>query len=106
MLVDCDPGESCASAQITELVKTTARALSLTPDDIPDRVRASETIKRLLSNLGTLAQGIAELRNLYGTGHGRVASAKGLASRHAKLAVGAASTLAVFFVETHNTRDA
>ncbi|MEO1145634.1 MAG: abortive infection family protein [Cyanobacteria bacterium J06638_22] len=29
---------------------------------------------------------------------------KGLGSRHAKLAVGAASTLAVFLLETHNER--
>lgn len=60
-----------------------------------------ETIRRLLSNLATITSGIAELRNSYGTGHGKAASSKGLGPRHAKLAVGAASTLAVFLAETH-----
>jgi hypothetical protein len=45
---------------------------------------------------GIRTQGIAELRNHYGTGHGKAAGAKGLSSRHAKLAVGAAASLAVW----------
>ncbi len=39
--------------------------------------------------------------SLYGTGHGQHGSSSGLTTRHAKLAVGAASTLAVFLFETH-----
>jgi hypothetical protein len=93
------------SAEIPELVKLTAKSLELTPDDIPDKAKAAETIKRLLSNLGSTTQGLAELRNQYGTGHGKPAGAKGLTARHAKLAAGAASTLAVFLVETHNERN-
>lgn len=92
------------SADVPELVKLTAKELELTPNDIPDTAKAAETIKRLLSNLATITQGIAELRNHYGTGHGKAAGAKGLSSRHAKLAVGAASTLAVFLAETHNEK--
>jgi hypothetical protein len=92
------------SADIPELIKLTAKVLELTPDDIPDKAKAVDTIRRLLSNLGTISQGIAELRNHYGTGHGKAAGAKGLGTRHAKLAVGAASTLAVFLAETHNER--
>jgi len=93
------------SVEIPELVKLTAKSLELTPDDIPDKAKAAETIKRLLSNLGSITQGLAELRNQYGTGHGKPAGAKGLTARHAKLAAGAASTLAVFLVETHNERN-
>ncbi len=89
---------------LAQLVKLTSKELELTPNDIPDKAKASETIKRLLSNLATITQGIAELRNRYGTGHGKDASSTGLGSRHAKLAVGAASTLAVFLAETHRTR--
>ncbi len=92
------------SAELPELIKLTVKALELTPDNIPARAKAAETIKRLLSNLSTITQGIAELRNQYGTGHGKVAGSKGLGTRHAKLAVGAASTLAVFLAETHNER--
>src|SRR5712692_9311683 len=86
-------------ADIPQLVKLTSRELELTPDDIPDKAKAADTIKRLLSNLATITQGVAELRNHYGTGHGKQANTKGLSSRHAKLAVGAASTLAVFLAE-------
>lgn len=89
---------------IPELVKLTSKELQLTPDDIPDQAKASKTIKRLLSNLATITQAIAELRNQYGTGHGKHAQTKGLTSRHARLAVGAASTLAVFLSETHQAR--
>lgn len=92
------------NADIPELVKLTSKELELTPDDIPEKAKASDTIKRLLSNLATITQGVAELRNHYGTGHGKAAGAKGLQPRHAKLAVGAASTLAVFLAETHNER--
>jgi len=89
---------------INALVKATCSALALTPDDVPSEAKAAGTIKRLLSNLATVAQGVAELRNSYGTGHGKPAGTKGLQSRHAKLAVGAATTLAVFLVETHQVR--
>ncbi len=91
-------------ADLPQLVKLTSRELALTPDDIPEQAKAADTIKRLLSNLATITQGIVELRNRYGMGHGKEATAKGLTSRHAKLAVGAASTLAVFLIETHRAR--
>ena len=83
-------------------MKTTAKALELTPQDVPDKAKAADIIRRLLSNLGSITQGVAELRNQHGTGQGKKAGTKSLGSRHAKLAVGAASTPAVFFIETHN----
>ncbi|MFM2057468.1 MAG: hypothetical protein RLY71_1853 [Pseudomonadota bacterium] len=92
------------NADIPELVKLTTKELELTPDGIPEKAKAYETIKRLLSNLASITQGVAELRNHYGTGHGKAAGTKGLQPRHAKLAAGAASTLAVFLTETHNER--
>jgi hypothetical protein len=96
--------EFSKNADVPELVKLTAKELELTPADIPGKAKAAETIKRLLSNLATITQGVAELRNHYGTGHGKVASTQGLQPRHARLAAGAASTLAVFLAETHNER--
>lgn len=90
---------------LPKLVKSTVTVLQLTPDNIQEQAKASETIKRLLSNLASITQGVAELRNHYGTGHGKIGANKGLQARHAKLAVGAASTLAVFLTETHKVRD-
>jgi hypothetical protein len=92
------------SADLPELIKLTVKTLELAPANIPESSKAANTIKRLLSNLATITNGIAELRNQYGTGHGKAAGSKGLGSRHAKLAVGAASTLAVFLAETHNEK--
>jgi len=88
------------------LVKKTTKALRLTADDIGDTVKAADTIKRMLNNLGTIVQGSAELRNAYGTGHGKskTQARRGLKPRHARLAVGAASTLGVFLWETHEER--
>ena len=91
---------------LPQLVKRTVKELKLTPDDIPDKAKAAETIRILLSNLATITNGVAELRNKYGTGHGKEAKTKGLGPRHAKLAVGAASTLAVFLAETHRETSA
>lgn len=76
--------------------------LNLVPETVPEAARGADMIKRLLSNLGTIGNGLAELRNLYGTGHGKHGSATGLSARHAKLAVGADSTLVVFLFETHS----
>ena len=91
-------------SDLPKLVKLTSKELELTPEDIPDKAKAVETIRRLLSNLASITQGVTELRNKYGTGHGRTAGSGGLSSRHAKLAVGSASTLAVFLAETHKVR--
>lgn len=86
---------------IPTLTKATLKELNLVPEGVPNAARGADVIKRLLSNLSTIGYGLAELRGLYGTGHGQHGSTPGLSTRHAKLAVGAASTLAVFLFETH-----
>ncbi|HBE22387.1 MAG TPA: hypothetical protein DDW21_02825 [Verrucomicrobiales bacterium] len=86
---------------VPTLTKTTLKELNLVPDGIDESTRGADVIKRLLSNLGTIGNGLAELRGLYGTGHGKHGNASGLTARHAKLAVGAAATLATFLFETH-----
>lgn len=43
---------------------------------------------------------VAELRNLYGTGHGKDKKRTGLNERHARLTVGAGVTLLTFLLET------
>jgi len=86
---------------ISTLTKETLKELKLVPEGIQEAARGSDVIKRLLSNLGTIGNSLAELRGLYGTGHGKHASTSGLGARHAKLAVGAAATLTIFLFETH-----
>ena len=86
---------------ISDLTKRTSKELKLLPDDIPEKARGKKTIQRLLSNLGTIGICLEELRDIYGTGHGKVGNNKGLSPRHAKLAVGAVATLVTFLFETH-----
>lgn len=86
---------------VSTLTKETLKALKLVPEGIPEAGRGSDVIKRVLSSLGQISNGLTELRNLYGTGHGKHGKAPGLTPRHAKLAVGAAATLATFLFETH-----
>lgn len=92
------------NADVQGLVKAVREALGLLPENIPDSARGVKAMRGLLGNLGTIAQALGELRNLYGTGHGRAGTSRGLTSRHARLAVGAASTLAMFLMETHKER--
>jgi len=89
---------------LLQLLKQTTKQIQLTPDGIPDTIKAAKSIKSILGSLTTVVQGLSELRNQYGSGHGKKASFKGLTSRHAKLSVGAASTLAIFLLETHKFR--
>jgi hypothetical protein len=89
---------------LVPLVKQTMKHLHLVPADIPDAVKGAQTIKAVLGNLAMISQGMAELRNLYGTGHGKHAKHKSVPVRHARLTVGAATTLASFLFETHTAR--
>jgi hypothetical protein len=88
------------------LTKATLKELGLVPEGIPEKSRGNDIVKRLLQNLGTIGNGLAELRGLYGTGHGKEGRVGGLTTRRAKLAVGAAATLATFLFDTHEeTKD-
>lgn len=86
---------------VSHLSKEVLKILKLTPDDISDTVKASDTIKQLLGNLSAISQSMAELRNSYGSGHGKDIKFKGLTPRHARLAVGAAVTAVHFIWETY-----
>lgn len=52
-----------------------------------------ESGKAIFGALSTLAGGIAELRNVHGTGHGRARGDDRIGARQARLAVGAAATI-------------
>lgn len=83
------------------LVKMTIKALKILPDNLAKSGGTEKTITVLLNNLGSIGHQLAEMRNLYGTGHGKPTQHVGLEKRHAKLAVGAAATLAIFLYDSH-----
>ena len=89
-----------------QLTKKVMKLLKVTPNDIDDTIPAAKAMKQILGNLSAIAEGMATLRNSYGSGHGRAASYKGLEERHAKLAVGSSITLVEFLWCTHErTKD-
>jgi len=90
---------------IPTLTKATLKELRLVPEGIQDATRGSDIIKSLLRSLGSIGNDLAQLRGLYGTGHGRSGREGGLTGRHAKLAVHAAATFATFLLETHLERE-
>jgi hypothetical protein len=93
-----------ANLDLPKLVKAALDELNLLPEGVPEQAKGAKTIRVLLSNLATISQGLAEIRGLYGTGHGKEGKSRGLGPRHARLAVGAAATLALFLFETHKER--
>lgn len=90
---------------LPQLTKLLAKELKLVPEGISDEAKGAKTIRLILSNLSALTQYLAELRGLYGSGHGRDGKHRGLTPRHARLAVGAAVTFIEFVTETHHWRD-
>lgn len=93
-------------ADLPELTKLLAKELKLVPEGISDAAKGAETIRLILRNLSALSQYLAELRGLYGSGHGRDGRHRGLEPRHARLAVGTAVAFIDFVTETHHQRDA
>jgi hypothetical protein len=85
---------------VPQLVKKVCEELKLTPANIPDEIAAARSIKTVLGNLAAISTSISEMRNAYGTGHGKRANYKGLSPRHARLAVGTATTAVYFLWES------
>jgi len=92
------------SPDIPALTKEVLKELKLVPDGVSDQTRGSDTIKRILRSLGSIGNDLAELRGLYGTGHGKHGQAIGLTPRHARLAVATAAAFCAFLFDTHKDR--
>ena len=90
---------------LPQLLRKTRDVLGLLPEQVDEQVKGAKAVRKILQGLGTAGQGLAELRNLYGTGHGAKAKPRGLGPRHARLAAGSAATLAGFLLETHEERE-
>lgn len=89
---------------IPSLLKKVQKGLKLLPAGVDHAARGEEIIRTLLSNLGQIAVRLAELRNLYGTGHGSGQTRNGLELRHAKLAVSSGIALCTFLLDTLKSR--
>jgi hypothetical protein len=91
------------AAGLTDLYKLVARELRLSREAVPASAKGSAAAHRVLQNLATAVQGLAELRNELGLGHGRTARSPALA-RHARLAANSARAIVEFVLETWHER--
>ena len=74
--------------------------LNLNATDVQD-----ENLRKILSGMSSLVDGIAGLRTRRGSAHGHdLRKSYRIEARHARLASHAAFTLAMFFLETVETR--
>ena len=82
------------SDNVSQLTKKTMDALSLLPENVQD------AIKSVLGNLRAIPTKLAEIRNPFGSGHGKSASFRGLEARHAQLAIESSITFVNFIWST------
>ena len=92
-----------ADSDVPQLTNTVLKELNLLPDNVQSSDPGASSIKALLGNLRAIPSKLAELRNRYGSGHGKSASFIGLEERHAKLAVGCSITFVEFVWNTYES---
>jgi len=93
------------SDDLGDLTKRVAKELQLVPEGITDQMKGADNIRLILRNLTQLTNNLAQLRGLYGTGHGRDGQHKGLQPRHARLAVASAVAFIDFIADTYRHRE-
>ena len=89
------------SDDVPQLADKTMNVLNLLPANVQSTDRGADAIKAVLGNLRAIPTKLAEIRNPFGSGHGKSASFQGLEVRHAKLAVGSSITFVDFIWSTY-----
>jgi hypothetical protein len=88
---------------LLDLYKATAKALKINREAVPGNRKGSEAAQRILVNLATAVQSMAELRNELGLGHGKTSNSPAL-ERHARLSFNASRTVVEFVLQTWHQR--
>lgn len=95
--------------KLTQLVKETFRCLKIPNENMITDEAEDKIVKQITGSLNGLASGINDLRNHYGSGHGRERNFKALSKKHAELSVGASITLTKYlwdsFREIENSKE-
>ena len=89
---------------VPQLTNKTMDALKLLPANVQETDQGAVAIKAVLGNLRAIPSKLAEIRNPFGSGHGKSASFQGLEERHAKLAVGSSITFVDFIWSTYENQ--
>ena len=94
-------GAEIGADDMPKLLKRAQAALGLDPKDAVDSTPGAESFRRLLGSLAQVVVSVTEMRNLYGTGHGK-SDAPGLDPAAAQLVVAAGTSLAAYLMERYN----
>jgi hypothetical protein len=97
---DTDGLEMPSDQSLKPLWRAASKHLGLDPSAMED-----EDIKKALSGLNSVVDGIGSLRTHAGSAHGRGRRVYRLQARHARLAIHASHTLVSFFIETWDERN-
>lgn len=89
---------------VPQLTNKTMDALNLLPASVQATDQGADAVKAVLGNLRAIPSKLAEIRNPFGSGHGKSASFQGLEERHAKLAVGSSITFVDFIWSTYENQ--
>jgi len=92
--------ELTGNEAVPELVSRTMKALDVHATSVAPEKKGADTIRRVLGGLSQAALGVNDLRNSYGSGHGRPSRTSGLSPRHARLAAQSADAWVRFVLDT------
>lgn len=87
-----------------QLVGKVFNVLDVMPSGVDEKSPIAGSLKQIYGSLKGIVGPVAEVRNAYGTGHGRTADFEGIDSRHSKLLVGISVTLVQFLWATHEEK--
>jgi|GEM_PF-140395 len=87
-----------------QLVSKVFELLDVMPKYVDKTCTVANSLKQIYGSLKGIVNPLAEIRNAYGTGHGKTADFVGLDSIHAKLLVGMSITLVQFLWSIHEEK--
>ena len=90
-----------AELDLIQLMKRACESIGLSSKSVDKSKDSGKIASKILGNLGAISQGMAELRNLYGDGHGKTRSFRPLPKRYADLAVGTSVAAVKFMWDTY-----
>lgn len=93
-------GAKIGDEDMPKLLKRVQVALGIDPKDVEPAALGAESLRRLLGSMAQIVVSVTELRNLYGTGHGK-SMAPGLDAASARLVVGAGTSVAAYLMQQY-----
>ena len=86
---------------VGRIIKETNKSLNFMSDELKDKDEAERSILKILGGFSSIVQGVTELRNYFGSGHGHESDFQGLDVIYAKLVADVSSELSFFYLKIH-----